>query len=192
MKKTVIFLGKSGSGKGTQANLLLEHFQEKGEEVEYIETGQRFRDYIKKDTYSSKLSKKIMDEGGLQPAFLAVHMWSHDFIDLIKENNHLIIDGSPRKHIEARILVEALQFYGREVEVVNINVSREWATKKLLGRGRKDDNEEDIHARLDWYETDVAPALEHLRLSEGVTVHDINGEQTIEEEWNDVKEALGL
>lgn len=187
--KTFILIGRSGSGKGTQAKLLIEAIKVRdgAVPVTYLEAGEKFRELIARDTFTSKLARKIMEEGGLQPAFLAIHNWSHLFIETITGNEHLVIDGSPRKLNEARILAEAFKFYNRPKPVViHISVSREWSKEKLLARKRADDNDKDIEARLDWYESDVAPAVEYFRDSGSMRVIDINGEQTIEEVQNEI------
>ena len=182
--KTFILIGRSGSGKGTQAKLLMEslRLRDSATPVTYLEAGQKFRDLIADDTYTSKLAGEIMKKGGLQPAFLAIHNWSHLFIETITGNEHLIIDGSPRKLNEARILAEAFKFYNRPKPIViHIAVSRDWSKDKLLARKRADDTAADIEERLNWYETDVAPAVEYFRDSGSLRVVDINGEQTIED-----------
>ena len=65
--KTFLLYGKSGSGKGTQAKLLIEYLKNKDpeREVEYIETGERLRDFAREVNLTSKLTGQIMDEGGL-------------------------------------------------------------------------------------------------------------------------------
>ena len=181
--KTFILIGRSGSGKGTQAKLLIEELKKRdpSTEVEYLEAGAKFRELIARDTYTSKLAKEIMDAGTLQPAFLAIHNWSHLFIETIKGSEHLVIDGSPRKLNEARILAETLKFYKRpHTKVICINVSKEWSRQRLLSRGRGDDTADNVEGRLSWFDTDVAPAIEYFRDQPEMHVVDINGEQTIE------------
>jgi adenylate kinase len=191
--KTFILIGRSGCGKGTQAKLLNEtlSLRDSGATVTYLEAGQKFRDLISQDTFTSKLARKIMEEGGLQPAFLAIHNWSHLFIEAITGNEHLIIDGSPRKLNEARILAEALKFYQRPKPIVlHIAVSREWSREKLLARKRADDGADNIEQRLNWYESDVAPAIEYFRDHGSLRVIDINGEQTIEAVQREIVEKV--
>lgn len=54
--QTFIFFGPSGSGKGTQARLLIEYLEKKDPERKtvYIETGRRFRDFITEASYTAK------------------------------------------------------------------------------------------------------------------------------------------
>ncbi len=183
--KTFIFIGRSGCGKGTQVKLLMEHLKEskESEKVFYLQTGQHFRDFVKEEGVANKLADEIMESGGRQPDFLAVWIWSNAFLKNVKNEEHLIVDGTPRSLNEARILDTAMKFYKREKPIiVYIDVSREWSEERLLARGRADDLEiEDIRKRLDWFEDDVLPAVSFYRDNPDYDFIYIKGEQTIEE-----------
>ena len=189
MLQTVIFIGRSGCGKGTQAELFRNRIRKfepdlpAGRQVLYVESGEHFRKFVRQNSYSSKLSRTIMEADERQPDFLACWVWSNILIDELEENMHLIIDGAPRALDEAEILTSALKFYKRENPVViYINVSREWSEKRLLARGRADDvNLSRIDKRLNWFDRDVMPAVEYFRKNPYYRFLEINGEQTIEE-----------
>jgi adenylate kinase family enzyme len=182
--KTFIFIGRSGSGKGTQIELLKKYLEEKdpGHSSVHIETGGRFRSFIALDSYASRLSRETMEKGELQPEFLAVLMWSEEMISKINGNEHLFIDGAPRRLREAMVLDTALSFFKREHPVVvHLNVSNEWSRERLRGRGRHDDiSEEEVNRRLAWFDTEVKPTIKWLEDSPNYKVIDINGEQTVE------------
>jgi adenylate kinase family enzyme len=183
-QKTFIFIGRSGSGKGTQARLVQEYF-EKNDPVKrpvfYLETGSKFREFITRDTYTASLAHQTSQKGSRQPDFLALWMWAHYFIDELKGGEHIIVDGTPRSKIEAEVLDTALHFYERnEVCVVFLNVSREWSIKHLMARGRDDDTRENIEARLDWFDKDVMPAVEYYREHPDYNLIELNGEEEIE------------
>ena len=67
--KTFIFFGRSGCGKGTQADLLIKYLKnvDPGNKVIYVETGAKLREFIKGNGLSQKITAKIMAEGGLLP-----------------------------------------------------------------------------------------------------------------------------
>lgn len=189
-----IFIGRSGCGKGTQADLLKKYLTTKdpSREIFYLETGNRFRDFIKGEGISSKLSLEISHSGDRQPDFLAIWMWAHLFIENLKGDEHVIIDGTPRSINEARVLDSAIKFYRREpVIVFYLNVSRAWAEKRLRGRGRIDDrSEEQIKKRLDWFDTEVLPAVNHLQKHSEYLFFDINGERPLEEVHQSIMEVI--
>ncbi len=187
-------MGRSGCGKGTQAKLLQDYLKKTDPEREifYLETGDEFRAFIKKDKYTSHLSKKVMETGELQPAFLAIHIWSHVFIENFKGDENLILDGTPRTLSEAVALDTALEFYKREnIMVFVIDVSKEWSKTRLSERGRSDDSRVgDTEKRLEWFDTDVVPAIRHMEDAKLYTVIKINGEQSIEKVHEDIVAVL--
>ena len=85
----------------------------------------------------------------------------------------------------------AFDFYSREKPYfIFLNIGKEWATERLTGRGRIDDNHDDIKARLNWYETDVVPAINFYRNNPKYNFLEINGEQTIEKVHQDIWDKL--
>lgn len=192
--QTFIFIGRSGCGKGTQAKLLMEYLAKAEPErrIYYLETGQKFREFLEKPYPSSILSKRVMEHSERQPDFLAIYMWSHLMVENMEGNEHLVLDGTPRSLLEAKALDTALKFYGRNGAcVIFVNTSREWSERRLKDRGRQDDkNEEDIKKRLDWFEADVIPAVEYYRNNNDYRFHEINGEQDIAAVHKDIMNAL--
>ncbi|MBX4200452.1 nucleoside monophosphate kinase [Candidatus Parcubacteria bacterium] len=190
---TVIFIGRSGCGKGTQAALLKDVIHKRDPEknqIVHIETGDRFRGFIQSDSYSAALSEEASRVGRRQPDFLACYMWADTLITELGENMHLFFDGSPRSVTEAKLLATALEFYKRESPIIiNLEVSRKWSEEKLLARGRVDDKTlADIDKRLDWFDTDVMPTIEFFRNNPYYKVLDINGMQSIEDVHDEIME----
>jgi adenylate kinase family enzyme len=178
-------MGRSGCGKGTQAAKLQEYIHSKfgmEREIFYLETGERFREFIKAGGYSGNLAAEINNVGGLQPAFLAVWNWAHLFVEKMTGEEHLIADGVPRTYQEALVFDSAMTFYKRvKPFVIYIDVSRDWSRERLLGRGRSDDKAgEQIERRLNWFDTDVLPAIDFFRDHPQYHFVHLDGEQTIE------------
>lgn len=192
--QTIIFFGPSGSGKGTQAKLLIEELSKKdSREVHYIETGQRFRDFSTEASFTAKLTKEIMTKGGLLPEFLPIWIWTEYLIRHVSGDEHLILDGLSRRVHEAPILDSAMKFYKRERPVIlSIEVSREWAKDRLLNRGRTDDIDQKIDERISWYYDNVVPAMEYFKNNSYYNFLNINGEQTIEEVHKEIMEKLRI
>lgn len=183
--QTIIFIGRSGCGKGTQAKLLKEYISKndtENREIFSLETGAKFREMIEGESYTSKLSKEIYNNGELQPAFLAVHIWSHILLEDLEENNHIVFDGTPRTYPEAVVLDSVMNFYKRQnPTIIFLNVSRDWSKKRLLERARFDDTTEEVEKRLNWFDKEVMPALNHLRDIGIYNFLDIDGERSIED-----------
>lgn len=164
--QTFIFIGRSGCGKGTQAKLIQEYLENndpKGK-VLYIQTGQELRKFIKGDSTTQKLCKIVYDKGGLQPEFLAVHMWTRVLVNEYTAGEHLVLDGMPRKYHEAGVLDSIWSFYKiKHPYVVFLDIPKDEAMKRLLARKRFDDNEKEIEERLSWFEEEVVPTLDFFK-----------------------------
>src|SRR3989338_8725426 len=152
--QTFIFYGRSGCGKGTQADLLIEYIKKSDpkRKVLYAETGDLLRAFAAQDGYSNKLVKNVLDSGGLLPEFMPIFVWSRFLAEQMTSDNHLVFDGICRRLSEAPILDSALKFYGREKPIVIlIEVSRDWAKARLLARPRGGDDLAEIEKPFSLY-----------------------------------------
>lgn len=193
--QTFIFFGPSGSGKGKQAKLLQDEIKKRDPErnILYIETGQKFRELAESDSYTAKKIKEVIQNGGLLPEFLSIWVWTGLMMENIKGDEHIFMDGLSRQPKEAPVLDSAIKFYERKnPTVVSIKVSDEWATKLLKGRGRSDDNDEEIKKRLDWYKKKVVPAMEYFKKDPYYKFISIDGEHTIPEVNQEIMQKVGL
>jgi adenylate kinase family enzyme len=194
-KGVYIFIGQSGSGKGTQVDLLKQKILslDPSAKVFDLETGNIFRELIKGQTYTGKLTREMIDAGKLPPSFLGVHAWSHSIIENYTGEEHVFIDGTPRVAEEVPALCSVFEFFNWCPHIINIEVSDEWSYDRLKGRGREDDNnEKKIWGRIQWYHESVIPAIELLKQNERVIYHSVSGEQSIEAVHKDICEELGL
>jgi adenylate kinase family enzyme len=192
--QTFVFLGQSGSGKGEQSTRLQKVLKEKFPEDEllYLETGPNFRKFVVGEKYSNKLAKNIADRGDIQPVFLAVYFWAGALLQNLKGDEHIVFDGICRRLEEAKVFSTAMEFYDRKPVIIYINVSRKWATDRLVGRGRADDKDlVQLNGRLDWFEKYTVPVIEYFRENDRYTLLEINGEQTIEEVHREILQKLG-
>ncbi|MBI4158363.1 MAG: nucleoside monophosphate kinase [Candidatus Yanofskybacteria bacterium] len=178
----LIFFGRSGSGKGTQAELLTKHFKN----VLHVSTGDLFRDLAKQDTDVGIRIKEVLDKGGLPFDQMATTLWMHEISYKLKKDQNLLCDGLPRRLDEAKNIYDFLLWLERldNTKALIIEISREEAIKRLLNRARYDDDEGAINKRLDWYEDRVIPAINFFR--EKDLVIEINGEQSIEEVFKEI------
>ncbi|MCB9809084.1 nucleoside monophosphate kinase [Candidatus Nomurabacteria bacterium] len=191
---TYIFFGRSGSGKGTQAELLMEYLQNQSRDVLYIETGREFRSFINEANYTSQRTKEALNRGELLPVWLPVWLWAEKLVRNFNGTQDLVLDGLARRMTEAPVVDSALKFYGRNnCKVVHINVSREEAKQRLMSRGRPDDTEQEkIQRRLDWYDRDVLDVMDYFADKKGYEFIDINGEQSVEDVFSEIREKLDL
>jgi adenylate kinase len=194
--KVFIFIGRSGCGKGTQADLLMTHLCKVGDKTcktLHIETGALLREFVKGDSYTQQLCRKSMDEGTLMPEAVMVALWQKYLEDNFTGTENIIFDGCPRKLHEAQLLDSALKFFNiKKPTVIHMNVSHEWSEKRLIGRARKDDTADAIARRLAWFETEVMPTINFYKSNPDYNFIDVNGEQPIEDVQNEILAKLGL
>lgn len=187
--QTIILFGRSGCGKGTQLKLIKEYFDKEDQNRKQIifTTGDSFREFFSKNTHASNLAKSITAKGLLQPLFLTISLWANTFLNNLEQDDHLFIDGSPRRKDEAIALDSAIKFFNREdVLLVDLIVSRDTSKKRMLGRKRPDDTEENTEVRLDWYDKEVVPAIEYLKNQSGYIYMEVDGEGDIQKIYEEI------
>ena len=195
--QSYLFFGPPGSGKGTQKGLLENALKEKNISTIVIETGQLLRDFVeKKNTVIKKYLSKIMEEGGLVPSAFPISTWVNKLMDEEGKHEHIIIDGAGRKLIEAKIIIELLQFFpDLGIHIVYLDIPDEEVMTRLLKRGRIDDKKEVIKNRIEKYkddETGTTASINFLRENKEIVFHEINGVGSIEEVHESVISDLGL
>jgi len=182
--KNIILMGPPASGKGTQAKLLLEKFKT----YYYISTGQLFRKLIEEDTDTGQRVKDVVESGGLPFDDLGTTLWMYDIAFNVKKDQGIIADGFPRRLQEAKDLDAFLKFLDRKKNIYFflIEISENEAQKRLVKRGRKDDDPESVTNRFKIYRRRTIPALNYFKKH----LIKINGEQTIENVFKDILQAL--
>ena len=192
--QTFVFFGIVGSGKGTQAKLLIEYLKSKDErETVYAYPGDEYRKLVNGDSYTGALIKESMAEGHLQPDFLTNAIVTNILIYSLSPEKHLLVDGYPRTLIQSESLERKMNFFKRKnIKIIYIELSKEEAMKRNLLRGRVDDTPEGLNKRFDEYVNNVVPAMNYFKNKEGYAIYTINGEQTIEKVHEDIIKALGF
>jgi adenylate kinase family enzyme len=190
-----IFIGRSGCGKGTQAELLEQKLKQREpkREILFIQTGKYFREFIQGQSFTQKASHELYVTGKLQPEFLTVHVWVEPLIADFDGTQHVIFDGTPRKEHEAGVLNSCFGFYGLgKPWVIHIDITPEESTRRLLLRQRADDNAEEIKKRLAWYETDVVPTIAYYANNIDYHYLKLNGDRSVESIHADIVKLVGL
>ncbi len=195
LPQSFIFVGRSGSGKGTQAALLIDVLKKKdpSREIFTVETGKELRKFIEGDTFTQKEARKIQLAGGFQPSFLAIYNWVRVMIEKFTGNEHMVLDGTSRRLPEAIVIDSVFDFYGMSKNwVIYLDIHDEEATKRLLARGRADDTHDGIKNRLSNFEADMKPSIEFFRANKRYAFLDIDGIRPIDVVHADIVKQVGL
>ncbi len=191
-KKTIIFIGASGAGKGTQVDILKNKLMSQGEKVLSIGMGECARELFKnKKSVTSKFALKFVEQGKMFPDFLAFYLWGDKMNQEYSSEKHLFLDGIPRNLPQANFLEDALKFY--EIEkpiIIYLSANLEILQKRILERGRSDDQKNIIKNRFLWFEKDVRPVLDFFKKNEYYDYQKIDGEQSIEEIAQEIEKII--
>ena len=157
----IVLFGPPGSGKGTQAQNLIQKFN-----LKQISTGDLFRHNIKNETELGKLAKSYMDKGELVPDQVTINM----LIDELKKPTDaqgFIFDGFPRTAFQTEALEGIVKdVLNDQIDIcLSLVVEDEILVKRLLERGktsgRSDDADENIiRNRIKEYYTKTAEVAE--------------------------------
>ena len=185
----IVLLGAPGSGKGTQAALLVKELG-----LTHISSGELLRSAAKAGTELGLKAKSIIDRGELV---------SDDImLGLIKERLSLpdveggfILDGYPRNIVQAGALNKLLDSLDQPVdEALQIDVDVEMAVMRIAKRaakeGRSDDTEEVARNRMKIYSEQTAPVVDYYA-RKGVLTR-VLGDGTAEEVFQRIKGVLQM
>ena len=101
-----------------------------------------------------------------------------------------LLDGFPRNVSQANALKNLLEKINHPLEaVISIQIADDVLIKRLLARGREDDNEEVIVNRLKVYREKTSPLID-LYSKQGLLV-EIDGNADIDVVFSCIEKALG-
>jgi adenylate kinase len=193
----LILLGPPGSGKGTQAQRLVQRYG-----IIQLSTGDMLRAAVAAQTPVGIKAQHIMASGGLVPDEIVVGIIS-DRLDQPDAANGFILDGFPRTVPQAEALDELLKKKQMRLDAVielRVNESAllqrvETRVAEMKARGeevRADDNPDVLTKRLASYRSQTEPLINYY--SERRKLLTVDGMMTIEHvalEIDRILSALG-
>jgi len=155
----IVLLGAPGSGKGTQAKLLVKELG-----IPHISTGDLLRTAIAEETELGLKAKEVMDKGDLVSDEIVLGMLKDRVLKDDAEKG-FILDGFPRNLIQANMLEELFVELDMSLNyAVLIEVDADEVVGRIAKRaeleGRSDDTEEVVRNRLQVYEEQTAPVAD--------------------------------
>ncbi|HEX5455873.1 MAG TPA: nucleoside monophosphate kinase [Candidatus Saccharimonadales bacterium] len=175
----ILIMGLAGSGKGTQGQLLAKKLG-----YEYLSTGEFLRTYITEERRRKMAAGHLIDDKEMIEII-------KDFLDKLASKDECILDGFPRSMEQAAWLAQ--QHNAGEINIealIYLDVPREELIKRLLLRGRHDDNEAAIKKRFEEYSKSTSPIIDDYK-KRGIKVIEIEGLGSIEGIQAEMLSALG-
>ncbi|MFW9903976.1 MAG: adenylate kinase [Candidatus Thorarchaeota archaeon] len=205
----LILLGAPGSGKGTQAKLIVEDFN-----IPQISTGDLLRAAIKKGSDLGLKSQKFMNTGKLVPDEIVLQLLNERF-NQDDCRKGFILDGYPRNLTQAQDLIKITNID----LVINIEVNYNLLIERITGRRtckqcgaiyhilysppkeegvcdkcsgilyqRDDDTEITVKKRITTYEEETKPLIDYYQ-EKGI-LETLTSDGTIEEMYQKVSSLL--
>lgn len=184
MSNTVLFMGKPGAGKGTQARLLAEHTG-----WHYVSSGARFREIMEEDNMVARKIRETQNAGYLQPHWIATYLF-HQTLFGIGPEDSLILDGFGRTLPEAKVVADTFAWLNRPYTVIYLHVDEMVVRNRIEKRSHEQSRADDaaIKQRLEEFAEKTLPALEFFK--EHAHVIEINGSGDLEEIAAQIKEVV--
>ncbi len=208
-------MGPPGAGKGSQSAKLVKDY-----ELTNISTGEMFREAARNNEPLGIEAMKYIDQGDLVSDEITNEIVRKRLLKPDAERCFLL-DGYPRTVSQAQALdAMLLSMKSKLTAVINITVDKEAILERMVGRRvckscglsyhlkfkppkkegvcdacggelyqRVDDQPESVRNRLDIYERKTKPIVDYYA-GHGI-LKNVNGMQTFENVYKDIKEALG-
>ena len=188
MKLNLIIFGPPGSGKGTQAAMLVDKYN-----LLHISTGDLFRYEMGNNTVLGQKAKEYMAKGQLVPDEITIGMLRNK-VEANPEAKGFIFDGFPRTIPQAEALDRLLAESGESVTaLIALEVADDEIVNRILIRaktsGRPDDSDESIiRKRISVYKSETSPVYEYYGTKNKSLL--LEGIGSIEEIFNRLSAAI--
>lgn len=214
--KDIVLSGIQWSGKWTQCELLLKKFWNN---ISYFEAGGILRALQSKPNAIGEYISSIINDGRLLPDQFMVKIFDL-FLFSLRQDTSILVDGFPRQIPQMHAFLEMMKKYQRKFTTIVLDISRQEAIKRLTSRRmckscwailnihlhdcnicpvcqssetyqREDDKDlSSIEMRLNLFEQQTRPVIEHLQKEWLVTV--IDGTQSPEKVFEDIIAVIGF
>lgn len=189
----IILFGIQGSGKGTLGKAVAAQF-----DFHYFETGGELRTLSKEDSELGRKIKEIIEAGHLVPNEVVMEI-IEDFLSRHGDGKPIVIDGVPRFMEQSQTLEALLDKNNREYVAVLVDIPEDMALHRLTTRRicskckevypadygkdacekcggelitRSDDTPDSIKTRIDAFNNETKPVIEHFREIDKLIVMD--------------------
>lgn len=183
MTPMILVLGPQGSGKGTQVARLAAEYQ-----LPSVSAGELLRAAAKESSALGRAIDARLKAGQL----VTIDQWTAivgAYLDRAELAHGYLIEGVVRTIEQVGRFDQLLAARSlTQPWVLSLTLPDDVAVERLVKRGRSDDTEAAIRARLSWSRSEVEPVLEHYRQLGRLI--EVNGDQPIDAVYADVVAGL--
>jgi adenylate kinase len=156
----ILLIGPPGSGKGTQAVRIGDHYG-----IAHISSGELLRQHVAQGTAIGQAVAPVLARGDLVPDGIVMDVLRRP-VEIASRQGGYVLDGFPRTVEQARAAYLIAKDLGASVQVaLYLEVPREQLIERMITRGaasgRADDNLEVINHRLEVFDEQTKPLLEY-------------------------------
>jgi adenylate kinase len=164
----LLLIGAPGSGKGTQATRIAEHFG-----ITHISSGDLLRQHVRDNTQLGATIRAYVEAGDLVPDAVVMDMLRKP-VEAAANAGGYVLDGFPRTVQQAETAYAVAKPLGAEVQVaIHLDVPTEVLVERMLSRGRgAEDSRDVIQHRLEVFHEKTLPLIGYYANRESLVVVD--------------------
>lgn len=185
----LVLFGIQGSGKGTQAKRLAAEFG-----YDIFEAGGELRKIAASGSELGKTVKSYIDQGHLVPHEIIMQVVK-EAVGARAKDQKILFDGIPRDLDQMRDFDAVMQEAGRPFRCVQILLTPEEATARILGRAKAEGRADDadtaiIERRMKTFTEKTMPVIAFYK--ERGILQEIDGNGSLEEVYGRLVKTLNL
>ena len=156
----LLLIGPPGSGKGTQATRIGNHYG-----IAHISSGELLRRQVELDTPIGRAVRDYLARGDLVSDGIVMDLLRRP-VETASRQGGYVLDGFPRTVAQAEAAYLIARELGAGVQVaLYLNVPRDQLIERMVSRGRAagraDDSLDVINHRLDVFDDQTTPLLDY-------------------------------
>ena len=181
----IVFFGKPGSWKWTQAELLRDAL---GSQISHLSTGDIFRALTAKPNPIGDYVTDRMNAGFLIDDSVTISLFNAYFYTVVDSNKAMLLDGYPRTMQQMDAFLNLCTEQGRKVIGINFELDDETTVERMMARAREWEDETVMKVRLEQYYHHTHPLVE--RFAQAFPLYNIDASPSIEEIHAEVRKLV--